>query len=59
MGSGVKRFRQQTGLTQRSELGSLAPSEGPEIGVLEFRNVSEDYVVKSGLESQWTTLAPE
>jgi hypothetical protein len=40
-------------LRQRMELGSL--SADPNIGVFEFRDVKADFVVKSGLESNWMT----
>ncbi len=57
-GSGTKRFQQQPGLKQRVDLGSLAPSEDRDAGVFEFRSVKDNYVVKSGFESEWTTLGP-
>ena len=57
-GSGTKRFQQQPGLKQRVDLGSLAPSEDRGVGVFEFRSVKDNYVIKSGFESEWTTLGP-
>lgn len=58
-GSNTKRFEKGAGLTQRVDLGSFAPSEDLGVGVFEFRSVKDTYVVKSGLESAWTTLGPQ
>jgi hypothetical protein len=45
------------GLQQRLQLGSLDSLADPNMGVLEFRNVRPNFVVKSGLESDWITVA--
>jgi hypothetical protein len=45
-------------LSQRVELGSLNTLDDRSVGVFEFRDVVPNYVVKSGLESNWITTAP-
>ena len=46
------------GLRQRIPLGSFRSMENASLGVFEFRNVKPDFVIKSGLESSWTTAEP-
>ena len=58
MSSGAKRFEKQPGLTRQVELGSLGPAADKGSGVIEFRNAQENYVIKSGLQTAWTTLGP-
>ena len=43
-------------LQQRIYLGSLDSLSDPTIGVFEFRHVNSNFVVKSGLESNWMTV---
>jgi hypothetical protein len=46
-------------LQQRIQLGSLDTLADPNIGVFDFRDVKPNFVVKSGLESNWMTAAPK
>ncbi len=58
MSSAGQRFEKETGLERRVPLGSfdtLADSGG---GLFEFRDAKPNLVVKSGLESTWTTAGP-
>jgi hypothetical protein len=45
-------------LSQRVELGSLNTLDDRTVGVFEFLDVTPNYVVRSGLESNWITAAP-
>ncbi len=56
--SGSKRFEVEPGQLRRINLGPLTPATDRTSGAFEFRNAGDDYVIKSGLESDWTTLAP-
>ncbi len=44
-----------SGLKQRIPLGSLDALDDPQIGVFEFPDARMNFVVKRGLESNWTT----
>jgi hypothetical protein len=56
--SGLRRFAKSKGkLPQRVEIGSLDPTRDPNAGSFELWETSPTYVVKSGLESNWVTLA--
>jgi hypothetical protein len=56
---GVQRFGKGAGrLTQRVYLGLLNTTQDRDIGIFEFRDAAPNYVIKSGLESSWLTLAP-
>jgi hypothetical protein len=46
------------GLRQRIPLGSFRSMNNAGLGLFEFRNVKPDFVIKSGLESTWTTAEP-
>jgi hypothetical protein len=46
-------------LQRRIDLGSLDPLADPTVGVFEFRDVNTNFVVKSGLESDWMTVAAQ
>ena len=57
--SGARRFAKSAGrLSQRVDLGPLNISQDRDVGVFEFRDAAPNYVIKSGLESNWLTLAP-
>jgi hypothetical protein len=47
------------GLRQRVPLGTFASLANSKLGLFEFRNVKPNFVIKSGLESTWTTVEPE
>jgi len=56
--SGRRRFRKDNGEpSQRVDIGSLDPSQDSTTASFEFWDTSPDYVVNSGLESSWVTLA--
>ena len=56
---GAGRFVKLTGpLSVRVDIGPLDRSQSPDAGVFEFSDANADYVVESGLESNWLTLAP-
>ena len=46
-------------LRQRIPLGSFSSLVNSSLGLFEFRNVKPNFVIKSGLESTWTTAEPE
>ena len=46
-------------LRQRIPLGSFLSLVNSSLGLFEFRNVKPNFVIKSGLESTWTTAEPE
>jgi len=52
------RFEKGTGLERRVPLGSFDTLADPGGGAFEFRDVKPDFVVRSGLESTWTTTRP-
>ncbi len=55
--AGAERFVKLTGaLSARVDIGPLDRSGNPDAGVFEFTDVGPDYVVESGLESNWLTL---
>jgi hypothetical protein len=56
--SGAERFVKLTGLSSHVDIGPLNRSRTPGAGVFEFPDVGPDYVVESGLESNWLTLGP-
>ena len=57
--AGPGRFVKLTGpLSVRVDIGSLDRSRNSDAGVFEFSDVDPDYVVGSGLESNWQTLGP-
>jgi hypothetical protein len=45
-------------LQERTPLGSLDALSDPSVGIFDFRDVKPNFVVKSGLESNWTTAEP-
>jgi len=56
--SGLRRFAKSADLlSMHIDLGSPDRPEDPDIGVFEFRNANPDYVIESGLGSNWVTLA--
>jgi hypothetical protein len=57
--SGLRRFVKGDGqLRQRTNLGRISITEDRDTQVFEFRDASPKYIVKSGLVSNWLTLAP-
>ena len=57
--SGVRRFAKGAGrLSQRVELGPLNTTQDRETDVFEFPGAAPNYVIKSGLVSNWMTLGP-
>lgn len=46
------------GLQRRVPIGSFRSLTNPKSGVFEFRKVQGDYVIPSGLKSDWVTAAP-
>ncbi len=57
--SGLRRFTKSAGrLSQRLELGPLLALQHRETGVFEFPGAAPNYVIKSGLVSNWLTLGP-
>jgi hypothetical protein len=57
--SGARRFTKGTGrLTQRIDLGPLNTKEDRDSGVFEFPGAAPNYVIKSGMVSNWLTLGP-
>jgi hypothetical protein len=54
--AGAERFVKLTGLSPRVDIGPLDGSRTPGAAVFEFTDVAPDYVVQSGLESNWLTL---
>ena len=52
------RFEKGTGLVRSVPLGSLDSLADPDAGLFEFRDAKPDLVIKSGLESTWTTAGP-
>jgi hypothetical protein len=57
--SGFRTFAKRDGrLRQRVNLGRVSITEDRGAQVFEFRDVSPKYTVKSGLVSNWLTLAP-
>jgi hypothetical protein len=56
--AGASRFAKLTGpLSVRVDIGPLDQSQNPDAGVLEFSAAGPDYVVESGLESNWLTVS--
>jgi hypothetical protein len=53
----TKRFEKQADLSRRIPLGSFNTMQDP--GVFRLRNVPPNYFIRSGVESTWTTAAPE
>jgi hypothetical protein len=54
---GAGRFVKLTGpLSVRVDIGPLDRSQNRDAGVFEFSDVDPDYVVESGLESNWLTV---
>lgn len=51
----LKNARSSSG---RIDLGFLDTLDDPAVGIFEFRGVKENYVVSSGLESNWVTVRP-
>jgi len=47
------------GLRRRVPLGSFRSLTNPKSGVFEFRRVGQDYVIPSGLKSDWVTIPPK
>ncbi len=45
-------------LKRRMPIGSLDPQADPNVGIFDFRDVQPNFVVKSGLESNWKTGGP-
>ncbi len=57
--SGARRFTKGTGrLTQRIDLGLLNTKQDRETSVFEFPGAAPNYVIKSGMVSNWLTLGP-
>jgi len=57
--SGFRTFTKKSGrLKQRVNLGRLTVTEDRGAEIFEFRNASLKYVIKSGMVSNWLTLAP-
>jgi hypothetical protein len=57
--SGARRFAKGAGrLSQRVELGPLNATQDRDAGVFEFPGAAPNYVINSGLVSNWLTLAP-
>jgi hypothetical protein len=57
--SGARRFAKGSGrISQRVELGPLNTKQDREVGIFEFPGAAPSYVIKSGLASNWLTLAP-
>jgi hypothetical protein len=57
--SGARRFAKSAGgLTQSVDLGPLNAGQDRQVGVFEFPGAGPNYVIKSGLESNWLTLEP-
>ncbi len=55
--SRVQRFTNFTGtLSRQVELGSLDRLPDPDVGVFEFWDENPNYVVQSGMESDWVTV---
>jgi hypothetical protein len=46
-------------LRRRMPIGSLDTQADPNIGIFDFRDVKSNFVVKSGLESNWKTAGPQ
>jgi hypothetical protein len=42
-------------LQRRIPIGSLNSQADPNIGIFDFRGVQPNFIVKSGLESDWKT----
>jgi hypothetical protein len=58
--SRVPRFGIEGGLlSMRVDMGPLDTSVEPNVATFHFDDVEPHYVVESGLESKWLTLAPE
>ena len=56
---GAPRFgKDDSRFTQRVYLGPLNATQDRDVAVFEFRDAAQDYVIKSGLVSNWLTLAP-
>jgi hypothetical protein len=50
--------RSASGLRRRIPLGSFSSLLNSSLGVFEFKNAKPNFVIKSGLESDWTTAKP-
>jgi hypothetical protein len=50
--------RTASGLRQRIPLGSFSSLLNSSLEVFEFKNAKPNFVIKSGLESEWTTAQP-
>lgn len=56
--SRVQRFAKVTGgLSRQVEIGSLDRLQDPDVGVFDLWDANPDYVLESGLESDWRTMA--
>jgi hypothetical protein len=55
--TGTRRFVKMEGFSVRVEIGHVDPADDPETAVFEFSDVSQNYVVDAGLESDWLTLS--
>lgn len=58
MNSAGPRFQKDTGLERRVPLGSFDTLDDLGGGMFEFRDAKANFVVRSGLESTWTTAGP-
>jgi hypothetical protein len=56
--TGLQRFAKLAGPFTRDEIGPLDRSNDPARARFEFWDAGPNYVIKSGLESSWKTLAP-
>ncbi len=58
MNSAAPGFEKANGLQRSVPLGSFDTLTDPGTGVFEFPNATANFVIRSGLESAWVTIAP-